>query len=170
MPSFATDYRFETLCSFPSYVSEDFLLGATVSNLKPFCFHRLLPLTDLGSGDVTQSHAPAANVKPSTQFTCSGNIMWLLWYPWQQSPADALDLGSFLMGWLACMDEAWALPWLALSAPGMGSSSPLQKTQLAACPSPIMLTPAVFHMTGLVLQDTETILVQRTSEPECPAE
>lgn len=41
-----------------------------------------------------------------------------------------------LTGWLACMDEVWALPWLVLSAPGMGSSSPLQKTQLAVCPPP----------------------------------
>lgn len=70
-----------------------------------------------------------------------------------------------LTGWLACMDGAWALPWLVLSAPGMGSGSPLQKTQLAVCPPPIMLTPAVFHMTGLVLQDPETVLLY--SECQC---
>lgn len=29
---------------------------------------------------------------PSTRFTCSGNVMWL--YPWQRTPADALDPGS----------------------------------------------------------------------------
>lgn len=36
-----------------------------------------------------------------------------------------------LTGWLACMDDAWAM---VLSAPGVGSSSPLQKTQLAVYP------------------------------------
>lgn len=40
-----------------------------------------------------------------------------------------------LLGRLACMAEAWALPWLVLSAPGMGSGSPLQKTQLVMPPS-----------------------------------
>lgn len=72
---------------------------------------------------------------PSTWFTCSGNIVWVLLYPWQWTPADALDPAP-LTGWLACMDEAWALPWLVLSAPGMGSGSPLQNTQLAVCTPP----------------------------------
>ncbi|KAK9538771.1 hypothetical protein VZT92_003921 [Zoarces viviparus] len=54
------------------------------------------------------------------------------------------------------MDEARAL---VLSAPGMGSGSPLQKTQLAVCLPPITLTPAEFHMTGPVRQDPETTLL-----------
>lgn len=70
-----------------------------------------------------------------------------------------------LTGWLACMDEAWALRWLVLSVPSMGSGSPLQKTQLAVCCPPIKLTPAAFHMTGLVLQDWKNMLLY--SECQC---
>lgn len=93
---------------------------------------------------------------PSTWFTCSGNIVWVLLYPWQWTPADALDPAP-LTGWLACMDEAWALPWLVLSAPGMGSGSPLQKTQLAVCTPPPSSLPScsrLLYSTWLDLSST----------------
>lgn len=92
--------------------------------------------------------------------------MWLLLlYPWQWTPADALDPDSSdglisMHGWGPELFPDWSCQLLAWS-----SGSPLQKTQLAACPPPIMLTPAEFHMTGLVLQDPETTLLY--SECQC---
>ncbi|TNN88452.1 hypothetical protein EYF80_001234 [Liparis tanakae] len=53
-------------------------------------------------------------------------------------------------------------------APGMGSGSPLQKTQLAVRLPPITLTPADFHMTGSSSRTHQRPApVQRTSVPEC---
>lgn len=59
----------------------------------------LQPLTVLRSGDVTEGHGASCSpcqdtTFPSTWFTCSGNIVWLLPYPWRWTPADALDPGS----------------------------------------------------------------------------
>lgn len=70
---------------------------------------------------------------PFTWFTCSGNIVWMLLYPWQWTPADAL-VPAPVTGWSVCMDAGWAVPWLVLSDLGIGSGSPLQKTQLAVFP------------------------------------
>lgn len=89
------------------------------------------------------------------------------------TPADALDLGPDLHAWMrpelfpdwSCRLLARALAhpcrrpsWLCLPAPPPTSITITITTHTQTLP-PIMLTPAVFHMTGLVLQDPDTVLL-----------
>lgn len=135
----------------------------------------LHPLTVLRSSDVTEGHRASCRRRQDTIFLPPGlPAQVILWdccccCIHGNEPLQLPSTLAPLTGWLACMDEACALPWLVLSVPGMGSGSTLQKTQLAVCtpPPPIMHTPAVFHMTGSYRTQRPCSPVKWMSVPEC---
>lgn len=79
-----------------------------------------LILTFLRRDDLTEGQGavqPRCHI-PSAWFTCSGNIVWLLPYPWQWTPTDALDLGSSdrlisMHGWGLSSSSDWSSQLLA---------------------------------------------------------
>lgn len=106
---------------------------------------------------------------PSAWFTCSGNTvgLLLLLYPWQWTPAVALDPGS--SDGLISM-HGWGLR-SSLIGPvsswhGLGLN-PAEDPAGCVHPPPIMHTPAVFHMTGSYRTQRPCSPVKWMSVPEC---
>lgn len=125
----------------------------------------LHPLTVLRSSDVTEGHRASCRRRQDTIFHPPGlPAQVILWdccccCIHGNEPLQLPSTLAPLTGWLACMDEACALPWLVLSVPGMGSGSTLQKTQLAVCtPPPPHHAHACCIPHDWILQDPETVL------------
>lgn len=80
----------------------------------------------------------------STWITCSGNIMWLLLYPWQWTPTDALNLGSSdglinMHGWglsssLIGPVSSWHGLWLTPAENPAGYALPSHHTHACCIP------------------------------------
>lgn len=81
-------------------------------------------LTVLRSGDVTQSHGASSSQCQDTTFLPhdlpAQVILCDCCCNHGNEPLQMPSTLAPLTAWLACMDEAWALPWLVLSDPGMG--------------------------------------------------